>query len=83
MLMPSRIVLLLKQLFWKQNRYAYNNLQYGHKAIELRDGVSEKSPSISEAIEKPVVMGQVTEKLPEKLPEKVPEKVPEHVKYIP
>jgi hypothetical protein len=32
-----RIVALLKQLFWKQNRYAFNNTQYGHKDSEPRD----------------------------------------------
>lgn len=29
-----RIIELLMQLFWKQNRYAFNNFQYGHKQPE-------------------------------------------------
>jgi hypothetical protein len=36
-LTPRRIVELLKQLFWKQNRYAFNNAQYGHKGTESKD----------------------------------------------
>jgi len=42
----DRIVELLKQLFWKQNRYAFNNSQYGHKESEPRDHSREKTTPI-------------------------------------
>lgn len=42
----DRIVELLKQLFWKQNRYAFNNSQYGHKESEPRDQSREETTPI-------------------------------------
>jgi hypothetical protein len=42
---PSRIVDLLKQLFWKQNKYALNNQTYTEKkAGEARDQSRDNSP---------------------------------------
>ncbi|PMD36850.1 hypothetical protein L207DRAFT_569010 [Hyaloscypha variabilis F] len=39
----AQIVALLKQLFWKQNRYAFNNTHYGHKDSEPRDQSREST----------------------------------------
>ncbi|KAE9376558.1 hypothetical protein N431DRAFT_332235 [Stipitochalara longipes BDJ] len=39
----AEIVALLKQLFWKQNRYAFNNREYGHKDPEPRDHSREST----------------------------------------
>lgn len=44
MLIRSRIVDLLKQLFWRQNRYARNNSQYSYvsnKTSESREKLRE------------------------------------------
>lgn len=46
-LIYRRIVELLMQLFWKQNRYAFNNSQYSHKdkVPELRNQSKEATPT--------------------------------------
>ncbi|KAG4427804.1 hypothetical protein IFR05_016713 [Cadophora sp. M221] len=45
----DRIVNLLMQLFWKQTRYAFNNLQYGHKQSDVRDGSRDDTTPSSES----------------------------------
>ncbi|TVY43388.1 hypothetical protein LSUB1_G003338 [Lachnellula subtilissima] len=42
----ARIVELLKQLFWKQNRYSFNNSQYGHKGSETRGQSREETTPV-------------------------------------
>lgn len=44
-----RVVELLKQLFWKQNRYAVNNNQYAQKSSEVGDGSQEKTTPIPQS----------------------------------
>jgi hypothetical protein len=44
-----RVVELLKQLFWKQNRYAVNNNQYAQENSEARDGSQEKTTPIPQS----------------------------------
>ncbi|KAF4626424.1 hypothetical protein G7Y89_g11735 [Cudoniella acicularis] len=51
----ARIVALLKQLFWKQNRYAFNNSQYGHKEPEPRGQSREKTTPVRQI--NPVIHG--------------------------
>lgn len=43
------IVELLMQMFWKQNRYAANNSNYGSKAVESRDTSLETPTPASES----------------------------------
>jgi hypothetical protein len=48
-LTPHRIIELLKQLFWKQNRYAANNNTYGHKASDSKEGSQDVTTPIPQA----------------------------------
>jgi hypothetical protein len=43
-----RIVDLLMQLFWKQNKYAFNNSQYGHKQSESTEVSRDTSTPVRE-----------------------------------
>jgi hypothetical protein len=52
MLTSNRIVELLMQLFWKQNKYAQNNLQYGaHKPAESREGSRQNATPSRESVQ--------------------------------
>lgn len=48
LLTALRIVELLKQLFYKQNRYAANNSTYGPKAAESREGSRDITSSVQQ-----------------------------------
>ncbi len=37
------------QLFWKQNKYAFNNSQYGHKQSESMEAFRDTSTPVREA----------------------------------
>ena len=52
-LTANRIVELLMQLFWKQNKYAQNNLQYGgaHKQAESREGSRQNTTPSRESVQ--------------------------------
>jgi hypothetical protein len=41
------------QLFWKQNKYAQNNLQYGggHKQTETREGLRQGTTPSRESVQ--------------------------------
>ncbi|KAH7395642.1 hypothetical protein BKA64DRAFT_63542 [Cadophora sp. MPI-SDFR-AT-0126] len=46
----ERIVTLLMQLFFKQTRYAFNNLQYGHKQTDAKDVPRDNTTPRSETL---------------------------------
>jgi hypothetical protein len=48
-----RIIDLLKQLFWKQNRYAANNNAYAHKVNESRDASHDKTTPVNPTVPSP------------------------------
>jgi len=49
LLMVPRIVELLMQLFWRQNRYSANNLQYVYKGGQNTNRSSSKTTTVDES----------------------------------